>query len=29
LKKKRIPNFTIEDFKLQIIGKFTDIKTRK
>jgi Fur family peroxide stress response transcriptional regulator len=29
LKKKRIPNFTIEDFKLQIIGKFIDIKTRK
>ncbi|MBW6501747.1 MAG: transcriptional repressor [Bacteroidales bacterium] len=24
LKRKRIPNFTIEDFKLQLFGKFTD-----
>jgi Fur family transcriptional regulator, peroxide stress response regulator len=24
LKKKKIPNFTIEDIKLQIVGKFTD-----
>ena len=24
LKKKKIPNFTIEDIKLQIIGRFTD-----
>jgi Fur family transcriptional regulator, peroxide stress response regulator len=23
-RKKRIPNFTIEDFKLQIVGKFKD-----
>lgn len=24
LKKKKIPNFNIEDIKLQIVGKFTD-----
>lgn len=26
LKKKKIPNFKVEDIKLQIIGKFTDNK---
>ena len=26
LKKKKIPNFKIEDIKLQIVGKFTDKK---
>jgi Fur family peroxide stress response transcriptional regulator len=28
-KKKTIPNFTIEDIKLQIIGKFADSKNKK
>ncbi len=28
LKKKNIPNFNIEDFKLQILGKFTDKKNK-
>jgi Fur family peroxide stress response transcriptional regulator len=27
-KKRKIPNFKIEDFKLQIIGKFTDKKQK-
>jgi len=29
LKKKKIQNFTIEDIKLQIVGKFTDIEKDK
>jgi Fur family peroxide stress response transcriptional regulator len=29
IKKKNIPNFKIEDIKLQIVGKFTDNKTDK
>jgi Fur family peroxide stress response transcriptional regulator len=27
LKKKKIPNFKVEDIKLQIVGKFIDTKT--
>jgi len=27
--RKKIPNFEIEDFKLQIVGKFTDLKKGK
>ena len=27
LKKKKIPNFKIKDFKVQIIGEFTNDKT--
>jgi Fur family transcriptional regulator, peroxide stress response regulator len=29
LKKKKIPDFIIEDIKLQIVGKFTDKKEEK
>ncbi len=29
LKKKKIPNFTIRDVRLQITGKFNDNKTKK
>lgn len=29
LTKKKIPNFTIEDFRLQIRGRFTDSKVNK
>jgi Fur family peroxide stress response transcriptional regulator len=29
MKKKKIPNFEVKDIKLQIVGKFTDIKKVK